>query len=88
MWFLIITVPLFIWLDFYLFKLFYNSIFRDDEDFNDSVKYTFTPDLFSLFKGEYFKDWFAEFKLGGFIFLCVATVLVEIFLLKGISNFM
>lgn len=86
MWLLIVIVPALIWLDFRLFKFYYKVIFKDEDDFNESVKYSVTPDIFSLFKGEYFRDRVAESKLGFFIFLCVGTVGLEIFIVNGIMQ--
>lgn len=82
MWLLIVIIPIIIWLDFHLFKIYYRFFFKNKDDLNDSLKYTVTPDIFSLFKGEYFKDKFAEYKLGGFIFSCIATIALEIFIVK------
>lgn len=87
MWLLIIIVPLLVWLDFYLFKFFYSTIFSNQDDFDNSVKYSFRPGMFSLFKGEYLKDKFAEFKLSGFIFFCVIAVVIEILLIIGLMSF-
>jgi len=85
MWLIVLLLsPFIVWADIKLFKFFYSTIFSDEEDFNDSIKYSFTPDIFSLFKGEYIKDNFAEFKLGLFMFLCIGTVVLEIFLAKAI----
>jgi hypothetical protein len=82
MWILIVIVPLLIWLDLHLFKIYFGLIFNNKEDFHDSIKYTFTPDLFSLFKGKYLKDQFAEFKLCTFVFLCIVTIVLEVSLVS------
>lgn len=60
-----------------LYKIIFKQIFTDTDDALESIKYFFTPDIFSLFKGKYLKDKFSEFKLGIFIFLCFILVLVE-----------
>lgn len=73
-------------LDLFLFKIYFKLVFLNKEDFYDSVKYNFIPDIFSLFRGEYFKDKFAEFKLGFFIFLCIVTILAETSLASWIIN--
>jgi hypothetical protein len=84
MWILIFIIPLLIWIDMYLFKFFFNIFFSGSEDFNNSVKYSFIPDIFSLFKGEYFEDKAAEFKLSFFIFLCIAAAVLEIWLVNAL----
>ena len=54
------------------------KIFWEDmDDFWDTVKFWFTPDFISLFRGEYFEDWWAEAKLGLFIVACIACVYGE-----------
>jgi hypothetical protein len=75
---LVINIP--------IYKTYYRLMFRDAEDFKDSIKYSFTPDLFSLFKGEYGKDRFAEMKLSLFYFLCFITVMVEFFIINSFLN--
>ncbi len=82
MWPLIIIVPILILLDLYLFSIYFRFIFSNEDDFHNSLKYTLTPDIFSLFRGEYFKDRFAEFKLGVFIFLCIITIALELFIIN------
>ena len=44
--------------------LFFRVFFPNTDDFIAAVKFWLTPDLFSLFRGEYFEDWWAEMKLG------------------------
>lgn len=84
MWILIVIIPLLIWLDLHLFKIYFGLIFSNKEDFHNSLKYTFTPDIFSLFKGKYLKDQFAEFKLSIFVFLCIITMVLEVSMVNAI----
>lgn len=86
MWILIILVPLLIWLDLRLFKIYFNFFFEDADDFSESVKYSFIPDVFSLFRGEYIKDRVGEFKLGIFIVLCILTIVLEVSIVKGVLS--
>lgn len=74
MWLLIFIIPLLIWLDIHLFKVYYKVFFNDKDDFKNSMKYTLRPDIFSLFKGEYIKDRVAETKLSGLIFFSIARI--------------
>lgn len=85
MWLIVlIMLPFIIWADIKLFRLYFKGIFKDEEDLYESIRYSFTPDLFSLFKGEYMKDYLGEFKLGVFIMLCVVTVILEGVIVKAI----
>ncbi|MEG0772477.1 hypothetical protein [Clostridium sp.] len=69
-----------------IYKLIFRMIFVDGEDFREAVKYEFTPDLFSLFKGRYRKDKLGEFKLGMFIMLCILVVGLEYGIINYIYN--
>lgn len=66
----------------YIFKLW----FTDEDDFNKSVNYSFTPNLLSLFRGKYIEDRMASAKLSFYIFLCVAIVGIEFLIVYGIIN--
>ena len=41
------------------------------EGFKEAICFLFTPDIFSIFSGEYIGDRWAEAKLGLFFVLCV-----------------
>ncbi len=49
--------------------LLFKPFFGDKDHFFECVRFWFTPDLFSLFRGEYHQDWWAEMKLGAWLFL-------------------
>jgi len=80
----IIVVALIIINFFTVYKFIFNVIFSNREDFYDSVRYSFTPNIISLFRGEYWKDRVGEFKLGIFIFLCIAVTGLEYMVVNGI----
>lgn len=44
--------------------LTYKVIFRNPGDFREAIRYWFTPDIVSLFRGEWSRDYWSEFKLG------------------------
>jgi hypothetical protein len=52
-------------------------VFKDWGDFWECVKFWLTPDIISLFRGEWIEDWWAEMKLFVWIALCGAAVLGE-----------
>lgn len=39
-------------------------LYPDPEEFQEAIRFIFTPDFFSLLKGEYMRDRFAEMKFG------------------------
>ena len=49
--------------------LLFKPLFGDADGFGECVRFWLTPDLLSLFKGEYSEDWWAEMKLGIWLFL-------------------
>jgi len=60
-----------------IYKVIFNSMFSSMDDFYESLRYVFTPDMFSLFRGEYMKDWFGEMKFQFFILMCGGVVFLE-----------
>jgi hypothetical protein len=58
-------------------------IFRDRESFLECLKFWLTPDIVSLFKGEWAEDSWAEMKLLLWIALCAGAVYGESLLLAG-----
>lgn len=66
-------------------KIFY-FIFRDSDDFRESVRYSFTPDIFSLLRGRYWKDQMGELKLSIFIVACIAVVFLEYLVIGSLLN--
>ncbi len=58
--------------------------FKGWEDFWESVRFFLTPDIFSLFNGEYWDDWWGEMKLGLWIAACVGCVLAEAHLIAKV----
>ena len=60
-----------------IYKKLFKVFFPSEDDFKESVKYYFTPDLVSLFRGEYFKDRFSQGLLGIFLLSCGIVVAFE-----------
>ena len=80
----IIVVALIIINFFTVYKFLFNAIFSNRDDFNESVRYSFTPNIISLFRGEYWKDRVGEFKLGIFINLCIVATVMEYGIINAI----
>ena len=62
---------------FTVYKLLFNLLFNDMDDFKESIRFAATPDIYSLFKGKYMKDKIGEGKLGLFIILCAVVTIIE-----------
>ncbi|NGZ77681.1 hypothetical protein [Saccharibacillus alkalitolerans] len=69
-----------------VYRFLFKKWFRDEQDFDKSVKYSFTPNLISLFRGKYIEDRIASAKLSFYIFMCFAVVGIEFFILYGLIN--
>ncbi|KPV56338.1 hypothetical protein QJ48_28280 [Paenibacillus sp. A3] len=69
-------------INFPVFRFIYRLIFSNPEDFDESVKYSFTPNLISFFRGKYWQDKWGTFKLRMYILLCLAVVALEYMLLS------
>lgn len=54
-----------------LAKIFWGEKF---ETLGETVKYLLWPDIYSLFKGRYWDDWYASTKFNLFLFLCFGWV--------------
>ena len=65
--------------NFPIYILIGKVIFKDRDDFWEAVRFWFTPNFISFFRGEYWRDRFAEMKLGFFILCCVGVNLGMIF---------
>lgn len=74
---LIILLIIIIINSFTVYKFYFRMIFKDMDDVNESIRFTLTPNLFSLFRGEYLRDRIGEFKLGLFIMLCFISTMIE-----------
>ena len=51
----------------------YHLLFDDSDDFMECLGYAFTPDLFSLLKGEWLEDMAQSFKFGVFLWGAVGA---------------
>lgn len=53
------------------------AFFKDWGDFCECVKYSLTPDVISLFRGEWNEDRWAQLKLGLWTLACAGAVYGE-----------
>ena len=53
--------------------LLFKPFFGDASGFWECLRFWLTPDIFSLFRGEWTEDWWAEMKLG-FWLMCGGVV--------------
>ncbi|MGG3506566.1 hypothetical protein ABES58_13920 [Paenibacillus lautus] len=60
-----------------IYKWIFGRIFDDADDLKQSVKYSFTPDIISLFRRRFWKDQWGELKLSVFICCCLGIFVIE-----------
>jgi hypothetical protein len=61
-------------LSYPIYKELALAVFGSKSEFLEALRYWITPDAWSLFKGQFWNDWDAEFKLGVFLVLCIGAV--------------
>jgi len=69
-----------------IYRKMYRWFFANDDEYSESVRYTFTPNIVSFFRGEYWKDRFATARLNFFILACVIVIFVEYLIVSKIVN--
>jgi len=52
-------------------KMFWGEEF---ESLGETIRFLFTPDIYSFFKGRFWDDWYASIKFNVFLFLCFGWV--------------
>jgi hypothetical protein len=52
-------------------------VFGSWENFGECLRFWFTPDIFSMLRGEFTEDAWAEFKLLYFVAVCAVVVWVQ-----------
>ena len=65
----VVNVPVYLFLG--------KRFFTDWQGLWEAVKFWLTPDIISMFRGEYFEDWWESAKLFVFVALCLAVVAAE-----------
>ncbi len=65
----VINIPMYRWS--------FKTIFGNMEGFYECLKYDFTPDIVSLFRGRLLQDMAAEWKLSSFILMNMLLFVIE-----------
>ncbi len=60
-----------------MYWLYWKSFFGSWDKFGQCVKFWLTPNIISMFRGQYWEDRGAEMRLVWFVIACVVTPLVE-----------
>ena len=60
----LISIPIYV----SLAKMFWGERF---DSLGETIRYLFTPDIISFFRGEYWDDWHATLKFNVILFLCL-----------------
>lgn len=71
-----------------VYRFLYRLFFADDDDYRQSVKYIFTPNFVSFFRGEYWKDKIDSARVKFYILFCAMAIVLEYVLIsKAIHYF-
>lgn len=81
----LIIILLFVNIPFYkfLFRLF----FVDKDDYDEAIRYSFTPNFISFFRGEYWEDKINTARLQFYILICIGIVVLEYFLINKLIDY-
>ncbi len=69
---------------FFVGRFFYGILFTDGEDFWDCVGFALTPDIFSLFRGQYWEDMGKSFRLTAFMMAVGGSGVLTYWVLKSL----
>lgn len=69
-----------------VYKFIFNLLFPYPGDFNEAMRYVFTWDMISLFRGEYGRDRMAELKVSFLFMGCLLVTGVEFMVVSGILS--
>lgn len=83
----LIMVIVLLLLNIPIYKFIFRIFFEDEIDYNESIRHTFTPNIISLFRGEYWKDRINTARLQFYILICVGIVVLEYFILNKLIDF-
>lgn len=86
MTFELIMVIVLLLLNIPIYKFIFRIFFEDEGDYNESIRHTFTPNIISLFRGEYWKDRINTARLQFYILICVGIVVLEYFILNKLID--
>lgn len=82
---LVIIIVLFL-LNIPIYKFLFRIFFVDENDYNESIRHTFTPNIISFFRGEYLKDRINTARLQFFILICIGIVVLEYIVLNKLID--
>ena len=68
-----------------LYYLGWRILFGNMDEFTRCLRYVFTPDIISLFRGRWGEDQWASLKFFLWIGACVGVVYLELHLLAGLT---
>lgn len=82
---LVMIIVLFL-LNIPIYKFLFRIFFVDENDYNESIRHTFTPNIISFFRGEYWKDRINTARLQFFILFCIGIVVLEYIVLNKLID--
>ena len=69
-----------------LIRPVYKWIFKDMDDFLDCIKFSFTPDIVSMFRGRAFEDFTQSLKLSGFFLFTIGPGWLVYYMIETLQS--
>lgn len=82
---LILIIIFFVAIDIIVFIKLFRLFYKKKGSFDRDKEYLVTPDIFSLFSGNYWDHSAAQFKFIIFLFCCIIIIIAEILFLNRIN---
>ncbi|NIK79761.1 hypothetical protein FHS15_004928 [Paenibacillus castaneae] len=82
----LIMIIVLLFLNIPIYKFLFRIFFEDENDYNESIRHTFTPNIISLFRGEYWRDRTNTARLQFYILICIGIVVLEYIVLNKLIN--
>ncbi|MBY3620966.1 hypothetical protein HGO21_15545 [Acinetobacter sp. CUI P1] len=80
----LVMIIFLLFLNIPVYKVLFRVFFVDNDDYNETIRHTFTPNIVSLFRGEYWKDRMNTARLQFFIILCAGIIVLEYLILNKV----
>jgi len=82
----LVMIIVLLFLNIPVYKFLFRIFFVDENDYNESIRHTFTPNIISLFRGEYWRDRFNTARLQFYIFICIGIIVLEFIVLNKLIH--
>lgn len=82
----LVMIIVLLFLNIPIYKFLFRIFFEDENDYNESIRHTFTPNIISLFRGEYWRDRINTARLQFYILICIGIIVLEYIVLNKLIS--